>query len=462
MASDNSQFEVVVIGGGLAGHRAALAAAAAGARVALIEKQPVPGGSTVLSGGSFAFAGTDMQQARGIVDSEALLRQDLTDAGGGLASAELIDVYIAHQLAEYEYLRTRGAAFTHVQASAGHSVPRSHRSDPRRVLELLHAEAEASRAISFLPSTAASRLARSEPTSRVDTVLVGSDGGTARKLHAGRGIVIASGGFSRSQGLLDLFVPQVRGALPGGGIGNVGDGLRLAWEHGAMLADIGQIKGTFGAYYRPDPGESPSPSFPIYKGAIAVNLQGERFADESRSYKTLGEACLRQTNGLAFQIFDQSIMDESIAEVPSYNFEKLLARRRVMEAGTLEDLAGILGLWAERLSDTVAAYNRDAGNGRDTRFGRRTLTHNFGTIRPIATPPFYGFPCTTVLSATYAGLQIDRQARAIDVWGDPIPGLYAAGEVTGGFHGGDYMTGSALVKALVFGKVAAESALAAN
>ena len=86
---------------------------------------------------------------------------------------------------------------------------------------------------------------------------------------------------------------------------------------------------------------------------------------------------------------------------------------------------------------------------------RRHLVHHFGELRPIATPPFYAYPSTAVVFGTYCGLRIDAQARVLGREWQPIPGLYAAGEVTGGFHGAAYMTGSALGKALVFGRLAA-------
>lgn len=92
-------------------------------------------------------------------------------------------------------------------------------------------------------------------------------------------------------------------------------------------------------------------------------------------------------------------------------------------------------------------------------FGREALAHRFGRIVPIATPPFYGYLCTASINSTYAGLQVNPAMNVLDVWGDPITGLFAAGEVVGGFHGEAYMTGSSLVKALVFGAQAARSLL---
>ena len=106
-------------------------------------------------------------------------------------------------------------------------------------------------------------------------------------------------------------------------------------------------------------------------------------------------------------------------------------------------------------SPRPSTYNGFVERGLDEDFGRRHLVHHFGELRPIEAPPFYAYPSTAVVFGTYCGLEIDPQARVLDHEHKPIPRLFAAGEVTGGFHGAAYMTGSALGKALVFGRLAA-------
>ena len=111
-------WDVIVIGGGLAGVSAGIAAADAGARVLILEKTADPGGSARLSGGSFAFAGTDLQQQQGIDDSPELLREDLLTVGEGRNDPELVDLYVAEQLAAYEWLREMGVPFERVSLSS--------------------------------------------------------------------------------------------------------------------------------------------------------------------------------------------------------------------------------------------------------------------------------------------------------------------------------------------------------
>jgi fumarate reductase flavoprotein subunit len=117
---------------------------------------------------------------------------------------------------------------------------------------------------------------------------------------------------------------------------------------------------------------------------------------------------------------------------------------------------------SDALQETVARYNEFVDSGHDADFGRRHLVHNYGQLRRIESPPFYAYPSTAVLYATYCGLCVDTEMRVLDVFGEPINGLYAAGEIVGGLHGAGYMTGSALGNAAIFGRIAARAALGAQ
>ena len=454
--------DVVVVGGGLAAHRAAIEASSLGAEVVMLEKMPQVGGSTVLSGGSFAFAGTDLQKQAGIEDSPEKFRQDLIDGGGGQSDTALIDVFVREQLSEYEFLRRLGVTFGPIQTSSGQSVPRTHPADPTKVLFALHDELSAAPRTRIMMEARAMRLRRDEHDGRLRELLVEFKGGQGI-VRAETGIVLATGGFSRAEDLLQLFVPEFRKAMRGGGLGNEGDGLKMAWEHGAAFADLGYVKGTFGSYIHVDPLRPlTGPMLPVYRGAIAVNLQGLRFVDESQSYKTLGKACLEQEHVRAFQVFDEGIMAQSVSGVPSFDFRAALQKNRVVQAGSLPELAGKIEVDPKNLVQTVTTYNEDIRSGRDRQFGRRALVHKYGLPVEISKAPFYAYACTTAMHSTYAGLRVRDDMAVLNVWGEPLPGLYAAGEVVGGFHGEAYMTGSSLAKALVFGRIAARTALQAR
>src|ERR1043166_1163137 len=131
------ETDVAVVGGGLAGYCAALQAAEAGAQGLLLEKQPQIGGSTVLSGGFLAFAGTDMQREAGVEDSAERLLRDLRNAGGNENDPALLQVYVEEQLQVYQWLKDRGVPFKAVQISSAQSVPRTHPLDPLALLNIL-------------------------------------------------------------------------------------------------------------------------------------------------------------------------------------------------------------------------------------------------------------------------------------------------------------------------------------
>jgi predicted oxidoreductase len=182
--------------------------------------------------------------------------------------------------------------------------------------------------------------------------------------------------------------------------------------------------------------------------------------DESLSYKLIGDACLKQPDCIGYQIFDQAIFERGRPGIPSMDFQADLDAGRVITAPTLEGIAQKLGLDAAQLDRTVERYNGFAEQGRDEDFGRDGLCNHYGVLAKIATAPFYAFASKSVVLATYCGLTVDAQTRVKDVYGSVIPHLFAAGGVVGGFHGKAYMTGTANGKAAIFGRVAAQTALA--
>src|SRR5665213_3101561 len=246
-----------------------------------------------------------------------------------------------------------------------------------------------------------------------------------------------------------------------GGSGNTGDGLLMGWDLGAGMRDMGNIKGTFGGHPDAKPGEH-ALMLPIYVGAIAVNRRGERFIAESKSYKLIGDAVLQQPDAIGFQIFDQRIYDKGTPGIPTMAFQAKHELGQVVGAATLAALAERLGIDPGGLARTVAEYNSGVGNGHDASFGRHGLSTGYGALERIEAPPFYGYPSRSVIVATYCGLAVDAAMRVLDVFGEPIGRLFAAGEVLGGLHGKAYMTGSSLGKAAIFGRVAARSALGAT
>jgi fumarate reductase flavoprotein subunit len=440
--------DIIVIGGGAAGWSAALAAVQAGASVLLLEKLSESGGSSALSGGCLALAGTDLQAAQGVVDSPDLLFKDLCEVGQHVNDAALVRTYCDAQLEAYDWLKKAGVTFSPViETASGQSVPRVHTVDPADMVRALKAASERSGKVDYRPNMAAKILLMNEGGRAMGVRL--EDG---QDLHAAKAVIVASGGFAKNADLMNQYAPQYAEAVFVAGAGSQGDGLRMATAIGADLRDMDYVKGTFGKHPTDETNDHSLQA--VYKGAIAVNQDGNRFVDESISYKLLGDAVMAQPWHTGYQIMDQGIFDTGDNRVRILDFGRRLEEGLFYIGDTLEELAAQIEIDPDTLVATVARYNGYVDAGHDPDFGRKHLVHQHGALRKIEIGPFYAYPSTAVVFGTYCGLRIDTSARVLRAGGTAILGLYAAGEVTGGFHGAAYMTGSALGKALVFGRIA--------
>ncbi|MPV87327.1 flavocytochrome c [Georgenia ruanii] len=448
-------FDLVVVGSGIAGQTAATSAAEAGLRVVLLEKTEKLGGSSAMSGGWFAFSGTPEQAEQGIEDSAELFRRDMLELGEHLNDPALLEAYLANQEQTYRWLKDHGVVFREVEISSGMSARRGHNSVITDVLARLHRDFTAAGGQTRLEHRAV-RLVRED--GRVTGVVAATADGEA--LFTGRGgVVLATGGFSRGTDLLKVFAPEQLAAIPYGGKGNTGDGLTMAWKLGAGMADMSFVSGTYGSH--PETGEEFHELLTAYyMGAIIVNTEGRRFVDESQDYKTLGRVVLDQPGGLGFEVFDAKVRAKSHRGIPLKDIDTLEDIGHVYKADTIEELAAAAGIDPAALAETVRRYNAAAAGEAADEVGRTSLCNGVGDLLPIDTAPYYAYPAKSLMTTTYCGVTITPAGEVVDVDGDVIEGLYAIGEVTGGFHGAAYMTGTSLGKGAVFGRIVAARAAA--
>ena len=448
------ETDLLILGSGIAGQSAATAAAEAGLGVILAEKTDALGGSTVMSGGWFAFSGTDEQRAEGIEDSAEAFRRDMWEVGAERNDPALLDAYLAHQDAAYRWLKDHGVTFREVEISSGQSAKRCHNASITDVMNRLHEQFTAAGGTTLLGHRGVELL--TDAAGAVTGVRFETADGDV-EVFARHGVVLATGGFSRGTELLRIFAPEQLAALPFGGKGNTGDGLRMAWKLGADMADMSAVSGTYGSH--PETGDVHELLTAYYMGAIIVNRSGERFVDESQSYKTLGRAVLDEEEGLGIQIFDQDVRDQSHRGIPLKDMDTIEEAGHIFRADTLEELAEKAGIDPARLVATVEQYNRVATEGDQDDLGRTSLVSGVGALTPIVRAPFYAYPAMSLMTTTYCGVKVTPDAEVVDVTGDVIDGLYAIGEVVGGFHGAAYSTGTSLGKGVIFGvHVAAEAA----
>lgn len=441
--------DVLVLGAGQAGLTAALSAAQAGARVLILEKRDIIGGSTAMSSGLTAYAGTDEQLAMGVEDTIESMRDDILATGKHKNDRALVDVYSREQLNTYHWLKGLGVKYGHVHAASGQSVPRSHSTDPSAMVDTLLKRALELGVEILYEVRAFELITRDDKVVGVRVEIHGA----MHEVEAGA-VVLATGGFSQNMELLERFAPHMVHAVHGGAPGSEGDGLLMAWRIGADFRDTPYVKGTYGIYPYPDPRESGTGILAVYKGAIAVNFAGRRYTNEEKPYKELGDDCLMQPEHITWQIFDQTVMDKDDPSVEIYWFSGRLATGMLEVADTVEELAAKLDMPVDVLTQTIEDYNAACRGERPDTFGRTHLSGDVGTPTPIDTPPYYAFLSTASVLATYCGLSVTPETEVLNVYGEVIDGLFAAGEITGGFHGAGYVTGTSVGKSGVFGRLA--------
>jgi fumarate reductase flavoprotein subunit len=447
--------DVVVLGAGIAGHCAALAAAEAGAQVLLLEKASQPGGSSAMAGGGFVFAGTDLMLEAGYNEDSDYLRKRLFETGKGKNNPALVEAFVLNQLDAYEFLKAHGVKFRLMQMDRC-----LHETGTGRAVTNLNMAARAHPNITFATKCSGMKLMRDADSGRVNEVIV-AFGDQIVNVTVKRGVVLATGGFSRSRELLGIFAPELLDAIKHGGVANTGDGLMMACDLGAGLADIGYVAGSFGGAIRNYPhgvqgaDEVPPLLFSFLAGGIMVNAEGQRFVNEGQTYKALGSAGMAQTGGVAFQIFDAKVLNTAIEDSSVNNYQEGITGGYIRTADTIADLARSMQIDPDALEATIARYNENVRNGSDPDFGR---TLNLMTVEEA---PFCIAASGNALTSTYGGITANGDMAVVDWMGEAIPGLYAAGEVVGGFHGAGYFSGTSLSSSATFGMLAGHAAAAA-
>jgi len=371
---------------------------------------------------------------------------------------KLVRAYVGNQLDTYYWLKGMGVNWTALEALAGMSVPRAHATDPVEMLKILKEVAERKGARIFF-ETGVTGLLTDEDGRVIGVDAQGKQG--SLRVRAMKGIVLATGGFGRDTKRLEAIDPRLPQVTVVAGLGHTGDGHRMAEELGAFVKDVEYVKPTFGIHVTGTTMATVLLMF--YNGAIIVNKKGERFVNESLSYKDLGKAALSQPDGIGFQIFDQRLYEVGLEKAKDVLPEKAVwgldegRMKLLVEAETIEELASKIIVPPEALRETIDKYNNQVDAGKDSDFGRAALVGAVGRLVRIDTPPFYAYETKGNLPSTYGGIAVDEDMHVISRQGKVV-GLYAAGEIVGGFHGVSYMSGSAVAKAVIFGRIAGKNA----
>lgn len=445
-------YDLIIVGSGAAGMSCAYYALKGGIkRILLLEKEALLGGSSIICGGQFAIAGTKMQRRNGIKDSEDIFYEDMLITGGHRNVKELVRTYVQEVKYVYEDLAKSGIHPKTLMASSGMSLPRSHTFNATEVMEFFIANVTPQIELKTT-SKLFDLLSENGIVKGVSYILHG-------KIHFAKsrlGVVLATGGFVRNSLLMDQYAPGFKNVTKLSGIGCNGDGLLLAQKYGAELADMDSIKASYGFTVHPSSIRDFSTVY--YAGGILVNREGKRFVNESLSYKILADAALKQNSPITFIIFDENMRQIQMhqREIDHALWLPFSEGKKVYyahQSTAIKNLAQMARIDPEGLLKTIQQYNQDVKSGGDKSFGRQTLTFTYGKALPLEKPPFYAMPAVSAIMGTYCGVLINNIGQVMDKAGMVIPGLFAAGEVTGGLHGQNYITGTGFGKALTFGSI---------
>lgn len=455
-AKFDETFDFVVVGAGGAGLCAAAHAAENGIKTVVFEKMGIAGGSSALCGGAWSVGGSEMQKSKGIEDSDEKFFADMMKTGQNMNDPELVKTFVKYSKKEYQWITKQGVKPSTVSIASGMSVPRAHRFNPEKVVEFyLDYAQKKGAAVRF--NAKVERLFWDAENDRICGVKVTAEGKT-KHIGARFGVLLANGGFSRNPVLLGKYAPPMRYAAVIAGAGTAGDGMLMAQAYGADVLDTNYVKASYG--FKLNPTTIRHMTTIYYAGAIIVNKAAKRFVNESLSYKLLGDEALSQPDHASFLVFDNSIRKKQMADRPIDRelwgcIDEGKQPAFAYIGKTIEEAAKKAGLDPKTLAATVAEYNKLAPAGKDP-LGRTSLSSGYGKPVALSEPPFVVMPATAAMIGTYCGVKIDAKLHVIDVFGERIKGLYAAGEVVGGVHGAAYMTGTAFGKAIAFGRLASE------
>ena len=485
--------DVVIIGAGGAGMTAALTASDAGKSVLILESQPAVGGNSVKSTGGMNAAKTVYQDANtfdesagvektlkaaegyadneaitalaatvkeqweawqanpeGYFDSTELFALDTLIGGKGLNDPELVNTLVNNSAAAIEYLDSIGIHLNNVAAFGGASVKRIHRpvneegktvSVGAYTVPLLEAACQSRDNLALLTDVTAEKLLTNEAGAVIGVEAKGKNGNKVT-VNA-KAVILATGGFGANLDMVVQYKPDLAGFMTTNAAGIQGQGILMATEIGAATVDMEQIQ--IHPTVQADTASLITEGL-RGDGAILVNANGERFIDEVGTRDVVSAAEIAQPDSFSWLVVDQKMVDAS-SVIQGY-----IKRGLMLQGDSYEALAKELGIPADAFAATMEKWNGYVAEKNDPDFGRTSFAN------PLDTAPFYAVKVTAGIHHTMGGLKIDSQTHVLNTEGQIIPGLFAAGEVTGGVHGGNRLGGNAVADFVVFGRIAGQEA----
>lgn len=485
--------DVVVVGAGGAGMTAAITAAAEGKSVVILESQSMVGGNSVRATGGMnagktvyqdenefgesagvektlktaaekyadnetitALAKTVSEQwaayqanPTGYFDSVELMELDTMIGGKGINDPELVETLCANSADAIDWLDEHGITLHNVSSFGGASVKRIHRpvnaegktvSVGSYMIPLLEENCKKA-GVQILLNTTANEILTDANGAAVGVKATGASGETVT-VNA-KAVVLATGGFGANLDMVVKYKPELKGFMTTNAPGIQGQGIEMAQAIGAATVDMDQIQ--------IHPTVEANTAALITEGlrgdgAILINEEGKRFIDEVGTRDVVSAAEIAQTGSYSWLVVDQAMVDAS-SVIQGY-----IKKGYTVTGETYEELGKAMGVDAAAFAETMDKWNGYVEAKNDPDFGRTSFAN------PLNTAPYYAVKVTAGVHHTMGGLKINANTEVLNEKGEVIPGLFAAGEVTGGVHGANRLGGNAVADFTVFGRIAGAAA----
>ena len=485
--------DVVVVGAGGAGMTAAITAAAEGKSVVILESQSMVGGNSVRATGGMnagktvyqdenefgesagvektlktaaekyadnetitALAKTVSEQwaayqanPTGYFDSVELMELDTMIGGKGINDPELVETLCENSADAIDWLDEHGITLHNVSSFGGASVKRIHRpvnaegktvSVGSYMIPLLQENCEKA-GVKMMLDTTATEILTDANGAAVGVKATGASGETVT-VNA-KAVILASGGFGANLDMVVKYKPELKGFMTTNAPGIQGQGIEMAEAIGAATVDMDQIQ--------IHPTVEANTAALITEGlrgdgAILINEEGQRFIDEVGTRDVVSAAEIAQTGSYSWLVVDQAMADAS-SVIQGY-----IKKGYTVTGATYEELGKAMGVDAAAFAETMEKWNGYVEAKNDPDFGRTSFAN------PLNTAPYYAVKVTAGVHHTMGGLKINANTEVLNEKGEVIPGLFAAGEVTGGVHGANRLGGNAVADFTVFGRIAGAAA----
>ena len=441
-----TEADIIIVGGGAAGMSAAIAAHDEGASVILLEKSSVLGGNTVAAANGINAADSDVQLAdeQYKASGASVAGLEKLQMNNSEARENLVDAFAENSGDTINWLSSLGVDFTV-------DIQKDDRNSDQNYY-MLKADKDGSTAITMINAvTAALKDAGITVYYQMDaTDLIQDSDGTVTGVKAtdasgnevdftGKAVLLATGGFGQNSQLVAEVAPKLAGAVTDEVAPTTGEGLLMAQAIGADAVDLDAIQ-TFPAVI-PGYGMILPMNLPggFNPDALYINENGKRFAAEAFE---IPDAILAQPEGKVYAIFTEANLNDFLSNLVDLGY--------VVSADSAKELGEKLGIDGDALQETIDNFNEDIKDGVDDEEGR---TENLNPIEG----KLYGYRFGVGAHYCMGGLLINEKTQVLDTDGNAIPGLYAAGEVTGGFHGTFRVDGSGLGDSFTFGRLAGKT-----